>query len=274
MTNQKDNEESLPTLFIPHGGGPCFFMDWTMGPADTFDRMALWLASLGKRFAQPKALLVVSAHWEERVVTVQSVSKPPLLFDYYGFPEETYKLTWPAPGAPGLATRIRELLSDARIPSQEDQERGFDHGTFIPLKVAYPDAKIPTLQISLNANLDPSTHLALGRALAPLRNEGVLIVGSGMSFHNMGAMMRPGTALDASQRFDAWLEETCKTTSSERDSRLAQWSKAPDGRFCHPREEHLLPLLVVAGAASDEPGKMIFRDQLMGVCVSAYEFGA
>ena len=208
------------------------------------------------------------------MVTVQSGPRPALLFDYYGFPEHTYKLTWPAHGAPTVAKRIRELLSGAGIQNQEDSKRGFDHGAFIPLKVAYPDAQIPTLQISLNANLDPSTHLALGHALAPLRDEGVLLIGSGMSFHNMGAMMRPGTALDASLRFDAWLEEACKELGAERELKLANWARAPEGRYCHPREEHLLPLLVVAGAARGEPGEMIFRDQVMGAQVSAFQFGA
>ena len=149
-----------------------------------------------------RALLVVSGHWLEPVVTVHSGEHPPLLFDYYGFPPHTYALTWPAPGAPPIAARIRELLAEAGIPSREDATRGFDHGAFVPLKVAFPDAAIPTLQLSLDASLDPATHLRLGRALAPLRKEGVLIVGSGMSFHNMSALMRPGAALGG--KFFVW----------------------------------------------------------------------
>lgn len=263
----------LPTLFIPHGGGPCFFMNWTMGPPDTWDRTAEWLRSVGRRFSEVQALLVISAHWEEPVVTVQSGESPPLFFDYYGFPADTYKLTWPAPGAPAAATRVQALLSQAGIPVREDPRRGFDHGTFIPLKVAFPEARIPTLQLSLHASLDADTHLKVGRALAPLRDEGVLILGSGMSFHNMGAMMRPGSSLAASERFDLWLERACATEPAVRDERLAAWNRGPEARYCHPREEHLLPLMVVAGAAAGEEGRHVFRDRVMGVQVSAFEFG-
>lgn len=260
-----------PTVYIPHGGGPCFFMDWTMGPADTWASMAEHLRELGREHGSPRAMLVVSAHWEERVATVQSGVQPSLLFDYYGFPAHTYQLTWPAPGAPDVAARVRELLGAAGIASAEDRERGFDHGVFVPLKVAYPDATIPTLQLSLVRGLDPRTHLALGRALAPLRDEGVLIVGSGMSYHDMRGFGRP-SSLVLSQEFDAWLHETC-SNPGERDDRLASWASAPGGRRCHPREEHLLPLMVVAGAASGEPGRKRFGDRVMGVEVSAFEFG-
>ena len=262
----------LPTLFIPHGGGPCFFMDWSLGPPDTWARMAAWLRTEGERFRDVRALLVVSGHWLEPVVTVQSGEHPPLLFDYYGFPPHTYALTWPAPGAPPIAARIRELLAEAGIPSREDATRGFDHGAFVPLKVAFPDAAIPTLQLSLDASLAPATHLRLGRALAPLRKEGVLIVGSGMSFHNMSALMRPGAALERSQRFDDWLAASAGDPAV-RDARLAAWAEAPEARFCHPHEDHLLPLLVAAGAASGEPGRRTFGDQVMGAQVSAFEFG-
>ena len=263
----------LPTLFIPHGGGPCFFMDWTMGPPDTWDRMRAWLHALGETFRDVRALLVISGHWEERVVTVQSGARPPLLFDYDGFPPETYALTWPAPGAPAVAARVRALLEAAGIPSRDDPDRGFDHGVFIPLKVAFPDATIPTVQLSLDASLDAAAHVAIGRALAPLREDGVLIVGSGMSFHNLRAMMRPDGALEASRAFDAWLGEVCEGEPASRGPSLARWSAAPRARDCHPREEHLLPLMVAAGAAGDEPGRRIFRDQVMGAEVSAFQFG-
>ncbi|MEW5852782.1 MAG: class III extradiol ring-cleavage dioxygenase [Myxococcota bacterium] len=272
MVSGEKTGGKLPTLYIPHGGGPCFFMEWTMGPRDTWDNMANWLRSVGQRYAKPKALLVISAHWEERVVTVQSGERPALFYDYYGFPPHTYELTWPAPGAPAVAARVRSLLEKAGIPSTEDKNRGFDHGVFVPLKVAYPEAGIPTLQLSLNANLDPATHLAIGRALAPLRNEGVLIIGSGMSFHNMRAFMRQGV-LGESQRFDGWLANTCCGEPPARNAGLVQWAQAPAGRFSHPREEHLLPLMVVAGAADGEAGRQVFTDQVMGVVVSAFEFG-
>ncbi len=216
---------------------------------------------------------MVSAHWEEHVVTVQSGEHPPLYYDYAGFPPETYELTWPASGAPDLAARIQRLLSSAGIPNAQNAQRGFDHGAFIPLKVAYPRAQIPALQVSLNANLDVAAHLALGRALAPLREEGVLIIGSGMSFHNMRAMLHPRDSLAPSRTFDAWLERVCVGDPMRREASLARWSDAPEGRFSHPREEHLLPLMVAAGAASGEQGRRIYSDEVMGVAVSAYEFG-
>lgn len=269
----------LPTLYIPHGGGPCFFMDWTMGPPDTFAAMAAWLGQLGHSLASAqtpavRALLVISAHWEAPVISVQSGAQPPLVFDYVGFPPHTYKLTWPAPGAPALAARVRGLLGAGGMACALDARRGFDHGTFVPLKVAFPDARIPTLQVSLHASLDPGLHMELGRLLAPLRHEGVLIVGSGMSFHNMQAFMQPGHSLDRSREFDDWLVHTCATTATQRADLLADWARAPSGRFSHPREDHLLPLMVAAGAAQAAPGRQIFSDQVMGVAVSAIAFGA
>jgi aromatic ring-opening dioxygenase catalytic subunit (LigB family) len=263
----------LPTLFLPHGGGPCFFMEWTMGPPDTWDRTANWLRGIKTSLpATPDALLVVSAHWEAAVPTITSSAAPPLVYDYSGFPPHTYELTWPAPGSPGLATRVRTLLADARIEAREDGERGFDHGVFVPLKVAFPEARVPTVQLSLRAGLDPAEHLAIGRALAPLREEGVFIVGSGMSYHNMRAFMTPG-ARHHSARFDAWLERTVSENRSKRDADLTDWQRAPSARESHPREEHLLPLMVVAGAAGEDGGRQVFRDEVMGAVVSAARFG-
>src|SRR5258708_28324508 len=161
----------MPTLFIPHGAGPCFFMEWTMGPKDSWEKLAGWLRSIDASVPEtPRALLVISAHWETRAPTVIASSHPPLLYDYGGFPPHTYELKWPAPGSPDLAKRVRDLLSAANIESADDTTRGFDHGVFIPLKVAYPDARVPTVQLSQQAGLDPRTHLAIGRALAPLRD--------------------------------------------------------------------------------------------------------
>jgi aromatic ring-opening dioxygenase catalytic subunit (LigB family) len=263
----------MPTLYIPHGGGPCFFMDWTMGPRDTWDRMALWLRSMnGLLPARPKALVVVSGHWEEPVAAVTAAAAPPLLYDYYGFPKSTYELTWPAPGAPDLAGRIQDLLAGAGIPARAEQERGFDHGVFIPLKVAYPQADVPTIQVSMLAGLDPAAHLALGRALAPLRDEGALIIGSGMSYHNMRGFGQPGSLAD-SQRFNDWLAQTVGQEAPVRDEALTRWATAPAARACHPREEHLLPLMVAAGAAGADRGREVFRDSVMGTYVSAVQFG-
>jgi aromatic ring-opening dioxygenase catalytic subunit (LigB family) len=264
---------TLPTLYLPHGAGPCFFMEWTMGPPDTWERMAAWLRGLAATLpSRPKALLVVSAHWEEPVPTVTAAREPRLIFDYYGFPSHTYELTWPAPGCPELAARVLGLLSGAGIESRSDAERGFDHGVFIPLKLVFPDADVPTVELSLRAGLDPAEHLAMGRALAPLRDEGVLIVGSGLSFHDMRAFMTPH-ARDASDRFDAWLAETIAANPATREERLAHWAEAPSARQSHPREEHLLPLMVAAGAAGSDLGERVFRDDVMGAVVSAARFG-
>jgi aromatic ring-opening dioxygenase catalytic subunit (LigB family) len=267
-----DDTPPLPTLFIPHGGGPCFFMEWTMGPPDTWRRTAEWLQSIDASLpTRPRALLVVSAHWEAPVATVTAGASPPLVYDYYGFPPHTYELRWPAPGFPHLADRVRKLLAGAAIDSRGDLERGFDHGVFVPLKVAFPDARLPTVQMSLRAGLDPAAHIAMGRALAPLRDEGVLIVGSGMSYHNMSDFMT-SRAREHSARFDEWLSRTIESTAEERDSRLVRWADAPSSRESHPREEHLLPLMVVAGAAGNDRGKQVFRDEVMGAVVSAFRF--
>jgi aromatic ring-opening dioxygenase catalytic subunit (LigB family) len=199
---------------------------------------------------------------------------PTILSDYYGFPPASYEIEWPAPGSPALAARVRELLGAAGIETATDASRGFDHGTFIPLKLTFPDADIPTIQLSLRADLDPEAHLAIGRALAPLRDEGVLIVGSGMSFHNLRALFsrdaRTGAAADA---FDAWLTAAVTADPPTRDAQLAQWSTAPAARAAHPREEHLLPLMVVAGAAGTDRGVLQHSAPFMGARISGYRFG-
>ena len=218
----------LPTLFLPHGGGPCFFMDWT--PTDTWRRMGDFLRGLaGSLPAGPEALLVVSAHWEEAVPTVTSGPQPSLIFDYSGFPPHTYELRWPAPGAPRLAARVGALLEGEGIASRADARRGFDHGVFVPLKLVFPDADVPTVQLSLREGLDPAAHLAMGRALAPLRDEGVLIVGSGMSYHNMAAFSTP-QAREPSRRFDDWLARTVEMGRALREEGLLRWAIAPAAR--------------------------------------------
>ena len=263
----------LPTFFIPHGGGPCFFMEWTRGPADTWERLAQWLRDFnGALPAQPRALLVVSAHWEEARPTVMTGARPPLLFDYHGFTPHTYQLKWPAPGAPELADQVIGLLGGAGIPADKNPQRGFDHGVFVPLLLCYPDARVPTLQLSLRADLEPEAHLAIGRALAPLREEGVLIIGSGNSYHNTRFFGAP-EALPSSRRFDAWMRDTVALPPPQRDAALINSGAAPAARACHPREEHLLPLMVAAGAAGDSPGRIDFQDVMLGALISAVRFG-
>ncbi len=174
--------QTLPTLYIPHGGGPCFFMEWTMGPADTWHRMAAWLKDLiGTLPFRPTAVVVISGHWEAPAFTVTRGSQPELIYDYYGFPPHTYQLDYPAPGAPALAQRIQTLLDLAALPTAADAKRGFDHGVFIPFKLILPEADLPIVQLSLRDTLDAEQHLRAGRALAALRREGVLLVGSGMA---------------------------------------------------------------------------------------------
>lgn len=262
----------LPVVFVPHGGGPWPFVKVGIGSEAEQAELASFLRGLKDLPASPpKALLVISAHWEEERPTVMASPKPPLLFDYYGFPAESYQLTWPAPGEPALAARVQQLLGAAGIPTVSNSDRGFDHGAFVPLKLAYPDAALPTVQLSLKAGLDPVEHLAIGRALTPLRDEGVFIVGSGMTYHNMrgfGPQWRP-----AASAFDAWLRETLTQPPQERDRRLSEWQKAPSARDAHPREEHLLPLMVAAGAAGSDPGRVSFRSTFFGLDISAYAFG-
>lgn len=259
-----------PSLYIPHGGGPCFFMP---DPQGIWTKMGDYLRNLADSLPEtPKAILVISGHWEERAFSFTgSSTHPGLIFDYYGFPPETYRLTWPAPGAPSLAARGAELLRQAGLPAAIDEARGFDHGVFIPLKVAFPDADVPVVQMSLHASLDPALHLAAGRALEPLRDEGVLVLGSGMSFHNLRAMGDPRVA-EPSAEFDRWLAAAAGSSAQERAEQLARWEAAPWARLCHPREEHLIPLMIAAGA-SDEAGIHDFREFVLGGAVSAFRFG-
>lgn len=262
----------LPVTFLPHGGGPWPFVELGLPPGDVA-ALAGYLRSLPASLPEPpRALLVISAHWEEATPTVMSSPAPPLLFDYYGFPPASYTLTWPAPGATSLIARVRELLGQAGLPLKEDASRGYDHGTFVPLKLAWPAADVPVLQLSLLSSLDPAAHLALGRALAPLRDEGVYLIGSGMSFHNLRGLRDPRMG-PLSRTFDHWLQEVVTSAPAERDRQLVQWSAAPAARLAHPREEHLLPLMVVAGAAGQDVGRVPWSEDFMGWRISAAQFG-
>ncbi|HEU5076009.1 MAG TPA: class III extradiol ring-cleavage dioxygenase [Polyangiaceae bacterium] len=262
----------LPVVFVPHGGGPMSYVEFG-APRAEVDALAEYWRKVGQLpRVTPRALLVVSAHWEAEVPTLMTSPNPPMLYDYYGFPPAAYEIRWPAPGAPWLAGRVRELLGQADIPSAVDEHRGFDHGTFVPLGRIFPNAEIPTLQLSLASGLDPSLHLAIGRALTPLRDEGVFIIGSGMSYHNMRGFGAPQADADAAA-FDAWLQETIRLPSAERDERLAAWEHAPSARRVHPHEEHLLPLMVVAGAAGDDRGSVPYSGKVFGKAISAAQFG-
>jgi len=210
-----------PTLFVPHGGGPWPFVDLGgfISARDVAKLRAYFETLPATLPVPPKALLVVSAHWEEAAPTVMTSPQPPILYDYYGFPREAYAIEWPAPGDPALAARVAKLLGDAGFPTKTDAKRGFDHGTFVPFKLSWPAADVPTIKLSLKATLDPAEHIAIGRALAPLRDEGILILGSGMSYHNLGEL-RSGGALGASVAFDDWLKSAATADPDTRARRL------------------------------------------------------
>jgi aromatic ring-opening dioxygenase catalytic subunit (LigB family) len=264
----------LPTYFLSHGGGP---WPWLTGPMR--DSMALLEASLqampGEIGVTPEAILMISGHWEAPTFTVQTHRNPPMVYDYGGFPEHTYRIQYPAPGSPGLAARVAELLTSAGIPVREDAQRGYDHGMYAPLAPAWPDADIPVVQLSVRHGYDPDEHLEVGRALAPLRREGVLILGSGLSYHNLG-LMGPAAAVP-SREVDDWLSTTIlEAPPAERTELLRRWDRAPGARVAHPAEDHLIPLMVVVGAAEDEPAVRTYHqnDFFGSVTASSFRFGA
>jgi aromatic ring-opening dioxygenase catalytic subunit (LigB family) len=254
----------MPTFFIPHGAGPCFFMDWN--PPDTWHKMAAFLTGLRATLPrQPKAILIASGHWVTPTFALGGNAHPELIYDYRGFPPHTYQLRYDAAGSPALAAESSALLAAAGVAAAVDPARGLDHGIFIPLKVAFPAADIPIVPISIRSDLDAAAHLQAGQALQKLRDEDVLIIGSGMSFHNMRGYGDPAFG-PISDQFDAWL------TDAARDGRLADWEQAPGARLCHPpgEEEHLLPLMIAAGAGHS--GERIFSDLVLETQISAFRF--
>lgn len=232
--------------------------------------LASFLSSYPQTIPRPSAILVVSAHWLTSSVSVTSHFKHPLLFDYSGFPPETYKYTYPAPGSPDLAGQICNLLSAENISCRQEVSRGWDHGVFVPLLLMYPQADIPVVEMSLLDSLDPQAHVNIGRALAPLRDQGVLIIGSGLSFHNFDYFFARTAAKRAegvahSALFDKALVETLAPSPScararavceeEQEAALVGWAGMPSALQCHPRgqEEHFLPLHVAFGAGLLSP---------------------
>jgi aromatic ring-opening dioxygenase catalytic subunit (LigB family) len=272
--NEPATSTKLPTYFISHGGGPWPWikdlMPWN------FDVLEQSLKDMPMELpVVPKAILAISGHWETKQLAVQASPNPPMVYDYSGFPEFTFHLEYSAPGDPTLAKRVQELLTGAGFPTGLDADRGYDHGVFAPFYVMYPEAKMPIVQLSIRADYDPAAHLAIGRAIAPLRAEGILIVGSGLSYHNLRQFNASGAA--SSKEFDSWLTDTlCKTPISERSERLVAWTAAPSARLCHPQEDHLIPLMVAVGAAENEMGVRTYHEENMfgGLTASAYRFGA
>ena len=264
----------LPVFFISHGGGPWPWMHDQMGA--TYDKLAQSLASMPAQLGSvsPKAVLMISAHWEAPAFTVMANEHPSMLYDYGGFPEHTYHVKYPAPGSPVWAHRVRDRIEAAGLATALDEQRGFDHGCFAPMAVIYPDANVPVIQLSLKRGLDPAEHLALGRALAPLREEDVAIIASGLSYHNLRAFGAAGR--EASTAFDQWLQRSLiGTDAATRDAALIDWERAPAARQAHPREEHLLPLMVAAGAAGADAASLSYHeDAFMGsLAVSSFRFG-
>jgi aromatic ring-opening dioxygenase catalytic subunit (LigB family) len=273
------NSRRLPVLFIPHGGGP-----WHVMPQPPVESGRSWKplgdflssidASLGHR---PKAILVISGHWDDEAVpTVSTSTAPGMLFDYYGFPDNTYKIQYAAKGSPEVATRVRELLSAAGIASAENKDRGFDHGVFVPLMMAYPDADVPVVMLSLQRNLDAADHIRIGKALTPLRDEDVLIITSGMSYHNMRMFGSEAPAhVQQAIRFDGWLKDAvAKPEQKDREATLIGWESNADAVACHyPGSEHLTPLFVAEGASDGDIGSPIFTGSFLGKPYSAFRFG-
>ena len=234
-------------LFLSHGGGPLPLLG-----DEGHKEMVENLKTLAAGTDQPSAILLVSAHWEENRPTVTAGASPSLIYDYYGFPEESYRIKYPCPGEPSLARQIEELFTKAGTEIRSDKQRGFDHGLFVPLKIMYPKADIPCVQLSLLKSLDPAEHIKMGMALSALDYEGLLVIGSGFSFHNMRAFFQPDTpeTKAMNEKFEEWLIDSCSNpelSEEERARRLTHWEQAPHARYCHPREEHLLPLHVCYG---------------------------
>ncbi|MBM7049264.1 class III extradiol ring-cleavage dioxygenase [Rhizobium lusitanum] len=269
MTNPR-----LPTYFVSHGGGPWPYMTGEF--RNNFDKLEQSLVEMRAELGDaPKAILVISGHWEGEGFAISSGAKPGMVYDYSGFPEHLYHITYGAPGSPELAKRVQALLRGGGIETQLDPTRGFDHGTFSIMKPLYPAEDLPVVQLSIDAGYDPALHLAVGRALAPLRDEGVLIIGSGLSYHNLRDM-RGTSGYEPSRRFDDWLQQTLVHASPDaRAEQLLAWEQAPFARAAHPREDHLIPLMVAVGAAEDEPGAVTYHqtDFAGGLTASSFRFG-
>lgn len=255
-------EKKGTVIYMSHGGGPLPLLG-----DKSHSQMVLFMKRIAQTIKKPEAIVVVSAHWEESVPTIIGSPEPPLLYDYYGFPEEAYSIHYDLPGNPNLAQQVQELLSDSRIDAKIELTRGFDHGVFIPLMLMYPEGSIPTIQISLIKGLNPQKHMEIGKALRKLRNENMLIVGSGFSFHNMNAFTWANDNVrdQKNDLFQDHLIKTCTNADSIEANlvSLIEWENYPNARYCHPREEHMLPLHVCMGVA-ESTGRIVFDDYILG----------
>lgn len=257
-----------PVLFLPHGGGPLPLLG---DPGHA--RLHQFITQLGQNISKPEAILVISAHWETTVPSLTSAINPPLIFDYSGFPAQSYQLTYAAAGAPKLATDIANRLQQSGFAASVDAQRGWDHGVFVPLLMLRPQADVPVLQLSLLKGLDPATHIALGEALAYLRQQNVLIIGSGMSFHNMRAFFQPNLVTEQQiAEFNQYFIDALTTAKpyQQQVELLTRWLQAPNARLMHPREEHLLPLHVCFGAAKGSQASTLFEDKVLNKTVLGF----
>jgi len=257
------------SLYLSHGAGPMPLLG-----DDGHKEMVENLKIIAAKIAKPLAIILISAHWERAIPTITQGANPSLVYDYYGFPKQAYEIQYPAPGDPNLAQTVFSLLSDKGIESALDDKRGFDHGLFVPLKIMYPEADLPCIQLSLVDSLNAREHIKIGEALSGLEYKNLLVIGSGFSFHNMKAFFSPSTTETQSmnESFEQWLIDTCsnpKINEIERTNRLVNWQNAPFARYCHPREEHLLPLHVCYGVAK-RACKDFFELNILGKKASVY----
>ncbi len=261
----------MPTYFISHGGGP---WPWIEDMRAAFGPLEQSFVNLPDELpSRPTAVVMISGHWETDVYSVMASPKPPMVYDYYNFPPHTYDVVYPAPGAPKLAERIAGLVSRAGLPTRLDQQQGFDHGTFVPMAMIYPEADMPLLQVSLRHGYDPTEHIALGRALAPLRDDGVLILGSGLSYHNL-RLFGPEARVPSTE-FDGWLNATLASAPDVRTAAIIDWETAPYARTCHAEEDHLAPLFAALGAAVNDSATRTYHQAEIfdGVTASSWRFG-
>jgi 4,5-DOPA dioxygenase extradiol len=252
----------MPALYLSHGAPP--LADDPVWPG----QLAAWSADLPR----PTAILMVSAHWEEAPLAIGATTTLPLVHDFWGFPEHYYRVQYGAPGAPGLAESVRKLLRTAGTPVQDVPDRGLDHGAYVPLVEMYPDADIPVLQISL-PTLDPERLLEIGRRLAPLRDQGVLIVGSGFFTHNLRALSTDGRVTSVMAEFDDWGRRALE--AHDLDALLDFEHKAPAGHLAHPRTEHFAPLFVTLGAGEADLGaqRSVIDGFWMGLAKRSVQLG-
>jgi 4,5-DOPA dioxygenase extradiol len=262
MSTDTLSTERMPALYLSHGAPP--LADDPIWPG----QLAAWSADLPK----PKAVLMVSAHWEEAPLALGATRTIPLVYDFWGFPQHYYEVQYAAPGAPELADSVRKLLHTPGFEVQDEPTRGLDHGAYVPLVEMYPEADVPVLQISM-PSLEPEQLMAIGRRLAPLRDEGVLIVGSGFFTHNLRALSQEGRVQSVMAEFDDWGKRALD--AGDVDALLDFENKAPAGRLAHPRTEHFAPLFVTLGAASEELGsqRSVIDGFWMGLAKRSVQLG-